>query len=78
MSEAVSQRVYSCFFQSVLHLTNHDSLLAWHIIYPFTNVSPIIVSTDGVKRLGLLSVLFLGSNVRKVANVGLHSFVIVL
>ena len=44
-----------------LALTNHDSLLAWPIIYPFTTVSPIIIiSTDGVKRLGILSVLFLG------------------
>jgi len=60
MSEVVSQIcIFMCLSFCLAH-TNHDSLLAWHIIHPFATVSPIMVSTHGVKRLGVLSVLFLG------------------
>ena len=52
-----------------LAFTNHDSLLARYIMYPFTDVSSITVNTDGVKHLGLLSVNVLGSDIHKVHNV---------
>jgi hypothetical protein len=52
-----------------LAFTNHDSLLARYIMYPFTDVSSITVNTDGLKHLGLLSVNVLGSDIHKVHNV---------
>jgi hypothetical protein len=73
MSEVVSQTCVFMFLSFRLVHTNHDSLLAWHITFPFTTVGPFIVKT-----LGLTVSFIFGSNIHKLANVGLQSFVIVL
>jgi hypothetical protein len=73
MSEVVSQTCVFLFLSFCLAHTNHDSLLAWHITYSFTTVSPFIVKT-----LGLTVSFIFRSNIHKLATVGFQSFVIVL